>query len=153
MPYLGQAVIFIPRPGSARAGQTEMAAIVTRVLSDGHVCLRAIPDDPSCDMWARDRVRPQSPDAMFDCWRPTDGETSALRQEIEMLRAELAAMRAASGAIEVAKMQSDAPAADDAERDRLRTDAESLGSTIDRRWGIDRLKREIDDHLQKSDAA
>ena len=153
MPYLGQIVIFTPRPGSARAGQPEMAAIVTRVLSDGHVCLRAIPDDPSCDMWARDRVRPQSPDAMFDCWRPTDGEASVLREEVEMLRAEFAAMRAVNGTLEMARPQGDAPAADDAERDRLRTDAESLGIAIDRRWGVDRLKREIDERLQKSDAA
>jgi hypothetical protein len=126
MPYLGQTVVFIPRPGSARAGQSEMAAIVTRVLSDNHVCLLALPDDPNCDMWARDRVPMQGPDNLHNCWKPTEGETALaeLRQMLEDLTAP-------------------APAADDG-LDQLRAAAEAAGIKIDRRWGAERLRQEID---------
>jgi len=88
-PYLGQAVIFVPRPGSARAGHSELAAIVTRVLSDNAVSLYVLMDDPRGEIWHQDRVPPMTQERQTNCWRPVDAgaEIAELRQMVEDLTA------------------------------------------------------------------
>lgn len=76
-PYVGQIVLYCLRPGQVHAGQSELAAIVTRVrrLLDGETV-------PCVDLriWRPDMVDPlvqqnvmaQSAAVRGHCWQPTE---------------------------------------------------------------------------------
>ena len=76
-PYVGQIVLYRLRPGQVRAGQSELAAIVTRVHArlDGEdapcVDLRVFVPD-SVDPLVQPRVMALSENVRGHCWRPTD---------------------------------------------------------------------------------
>ena len=76
-PYIGQIVLYRLRPGQVRAGQSELAAIVTRVHTrlDGEalpcVDLRVLVPD-SLDPLVQQRVMALADAVRGHCWRPTD---------------------------------------------------------------------------------
>ena|SRR5258708_7300066 len=76
-PYIGQIVLYRLRPGQVRAGQSELAAIVTRVHArlDGEalpcVDLRVFVPD-SLDPLVQQRVMALADAVRGHCWRPTD---------------------------------------------------------------------------------
>ncbi len=81
-PYVGQIVLYRLRPGQVRAGQSELAAIVTRVHPrlDGEtrpcVDLRVFVPD-SLDPLVQQRVMALSDAVRGHCWRPTDAPSEA----------------------------------------------------------------------------
>jgi hypothetical protein len=81
-PYVGQIVLYRLRPGQVRAGQSELAAIVTRVHTrpDGEdapcVDLRVFVPD-SVDPLVQPRVMALSAAVRGHGWRPTDAPGAA----------------------------------------------------------------------------
>jgi hypothetical protein len=85
-PHVGQIVLYRLRPGQVRAGQSELAAIVTRVHprleADEEPCvdLRVFVPD-SLDPLVLLRVMAQSDAVRGHCWRPTDLAATARSSE------------------------------------------------------------------------
>jgi hypothetical protein len=70
-PYLSQSVLYRVRPGQVRAGQSELAAIVTKVYPDGSADLRVFVSDVA-DPLVLPRVPPMTQDQQSNCWRLPD---------------------------------------------------------------------------------
>lgn len=66
MPYLAQPVLFITERGCAIGGMTELAAIVTRVISPTVVSLTVLPD--TGEVFWRSNMRRRSAAQQFNCW-------------------------------------------------------------------------------------
>jgi hypothetical protein len=87
-PYIGMMVLYRCRPGQVRAGQQDLAALVTKVRQDGSVDLRIYTPD-MVDVLNQQAIREMSQDLQWHCWHVADGSPDALRARIEQLEADL----------------------------------------------------------------
>lgn len=72
-PYVGMPCLYRLRPGQARMGQQEIAAIVTRALPDGRVDLLALPPQTNiADALHIYGVGPATQEITSHCWLPHD---------------------------------------------------------------------------------
>lgn len=83
--FPGKMVIYRWRSGQVRAGQTESAALVTRVNADGTVNLKVFPDDPNGDLWFK-AVPPASDKIQSHCWLLTPDDNDRKAPEKPVLR-------------------------------------------------------------------
>ena len=156
-PRLGEVVLFLARPGE---GARECVSLVTRVHSPVLVDLLVMPPGhqpvvqvgisrrtPRNDrhVWefaghsvsVEDAI--SSYDRAFDRLKDEFAGKGQMTVEIARAHADIAELRKRLDDITAAK------SAEDPERDRLRTEAESLGIVVDRRWGAERLRKEIEE--------
>lgn len=75
-PYVGLMALYRARPGQVRAGQQDLAAIVTRVNGDGTVAMRIYASD-AADVLLQDRVPPMSQETPSHYWHLPDDVLAA----------------------------------------------------------------------------
>ncbi len=131
LPRIGLPIMFTPHPSQARGGVAEMAGIINKVYPDGSIAATLFPfhGEP---MWV-DRVPRRRTSLDVSVWDFAAEDVSELRQMLEDLTAP-------------------PPADDGTDLEQLRASAESAGVKVDRRWGADRLRQEIEQR-RKGEAA
>lgn len=138
-PTIGVPVVYTPHPSQARGGVSEMGGQVTKVYLDGTVAITALPYGG--DILSLDRLPRRRSSADVACWDfLPESDTAALHAEIDDLRQMIEDLTAPTSAV-------------GDEVKQLREAAEAAGIKIDRRWGGDRLRQEIETHRKARDAA
>lgn len=154
-PWLGMPVIFYPRSGERVSGVSEVAAIVTRVWSATVVDITTLA--PNCEpnfyQKARRRVQPDDMHVwdFSDVWRMADIaeirdlhlKLMSLQAQVDMLTSRISAPGQLA-AMQREMMTAAGEAKENAEKEQLRAVAADLGIEVDKRWGIERLRAEID---------